>query len=514
MDKTAIIIGAGPAGLTAAYELLHRTDIKPVILEMSGQVGGICKTVVYKGNRIDFGGHRFFTKSGRVLEWWLDLLPLQRQVDPKTGEVTEGPDPEHEDRVMLVRDRISRIYFLRSFFDYPISLSADTFRKLGLARSVRIALSYLRTALFPIKNVENIEQLIINRFGRELYNIFFKSYTEKVWGVPCSQISADWGEQRIKDLSVSRAVAHYLKGLFKRQGDLRQKDTSTSLIERFMYPKFGPGQMWEEAARVVCEKGGQIHFGQIVTAVKTDGSRVVAVRATNELTGETTEWPADYFLSTMPVKELFRGLDSPVPKEVGEVADGLQYRDFMTVGLLVNRLKLGNDTPSPAPRLVPDTWMYIQEKEVKLGRVQIYNNWSRYMVADPDRTVWLGLEYFCSEGDELWRKPDEEFLRFAVGELAGIDIIDPEDVLDGTVMRMKSTYPAYVGTYERFNVVRRYVDRFDNLFLIGRNGMHRYNNMDHSMLTAMAAVDNIAQGITDKDNIWAVNTEQAYHEKK
>ena len=463
----------------------------PIVFEMSGDVGGISKTVVYKGNRIDLGGHRFFTKSDRVLAWWLKLLPMD--------------DPEQRDSVMLVRTRVSRIYFLRAFFEYPITLTPETLFKLGFGKAFRIAFSYLRSLLFPIKPVENIEHLMINRFGRELYNTFFKSYTEKVWGVSCDQISADWGLQRIKDLSIAKAVLHFLTQRFRRGGGIRQKETSTSLIEQFMYPKLGPGQLWEEAARVITDKGGEILFHHRVMAIHAEGARVIGVTAVDQRSGESLSFPADYVFSTMPIKELIHVLDAPVPDEVRRVADGLQYRDLMVVGLLVRRLKIGD---------VPDTWIYIQEPEVKLGRMQIFNNWSRYMVADPERTLWLGLEYFCNEGDELWRKSNKEFLAFAVDELAAIDIIDKEDVLDGVVLRAPKTYPAYVGAYEQFPVVRAYLDAFENLFLVGRNGMHRYNNQDHSMLTAMTAVDNILAGITGKDNIWDVNTEQEYHETR
>jgi protoporphyrinogen oxidase len=507
MGRTAIIIGAGPAGLTAAYELVHRTDIRPVVLEAGDAVGGISKTVTYKGNRIDLGGHRFFTKSDRVRSWWLNLLPLERQPG------SPGADPDQEDRVMLVRKRVSRIYFLRRFFDYPITLTPGTLRKLGFVKAVRIGLSYLRSMVLPLRDVQNIEQLMINRFGRELYNTFFKSYTEKLWGVACDQISADWGIQRIKDLSVARAVTHAVAKHFKRSRDIEQKDTATSLIEYFMYPKYGPGQMWETAAQAIREKGGEIHLHHRVTRLITAGRRIAGVVVEDTSTGARREIRGEHFFSTMPVKDLVAALDCPAPGDARRVAEGLQYRDFIGVGLLVRKLRIKNDTGIPTPNdVIPDTWIYIQEPEVKLGRMQIFNNWSRYMVRDPDNTLWLGLEYFCSEGDDLWRKPDAEFLTFAVDELARIEIIDKADMIDGVVLRVKKTYPAYVGTYDQFDVVRKWLDGFENLFLIGRNGMHRYNNQDHSMLTAMVAVDNLVNGFPGKENIWAVNTEQIYHE--
>lgn len=519
--RKAVIIGAGPAGLTAAYELLKRTDIQPVVLEKSDVMGGIARTVNYKGYRMDIGGHRFFSKSDRVMQWWLEILPLealnpgphtityqrsQRTVEGSTG----GPDPEREDRVMLVRRRKSRIYFLRRFFEYPIRLTPDTLSKLGLIRSLRIGTSYLRSVLFPIRNPQTLEEFFINRFGRELYLTFFKSYTEKVWGVPCHRISAEWGEQRIKGLSIRKTIVHFMKQALKRNSDLAQKDLETSLIEQFLYPKFGPGQMWEEVARRVLEMGGEILTGHEVVRLCTDGQRVVAVEAANA--HGTVSLSGDYFFSTMAVRDLVRALQGPHPPEIVEISEGLMYRDFIAIGLLVRDLKVKEDTPDGA-RLLRDNWIYIQEPDVLVGRLQIFNNWSPYLVPDPSK-VWLGLEYFCNQGDRLWNLSDEELIRLGSEELSKIGIIEAGDVLDGTVVRMEKTYPAYFGTYSRFEELRRYLDRYENLFLIGRNGMHRYNNQDHSMLAAMVAVDNIVSGVRSKDNIWAVNTEQEYIEEK
>lgn len=516
--KVAVIIGAGPAGLTAAYEMLTRTDIKPIVIEKSEYMGGLSRTENYKGNRIDIGGHRFFSKSERVMQWWFEMLPLQttngeeielayqgkrRKIQTSASET----DPRLEDRVMLVRHRVSRIYFLRKFFNYPISLSLDTLSKLGPVRVLRIVSSYLRSLLFPIREERNLEQFFINRFGRELYRTFFKSYTEKVWGTPCSQISAAWGAQRIKGLSVAKTVSHFIKSRFGKGDDADQKNTETSLIERFVYPKYGPGQMWEEVARRVRELGGEILVGYDAHEILTEGFRIRAVRAKNERSGELRLFEGDYFFSTMPIKELVRKIDQRVPDEIRLISEGLVYRDFITVGLLLKELKIKESNGG----LIKDNWIYVQEPDVSVGRIQIFNNWSPYMVSSPSN-VWIGLEYFCSEGDELWKKMDEQMIEFAAEELSRIGFIEASGVLDATVIRVPKTYPAYFGTYDRFDVLRRYLNSYENLFLIGRNGMHKYNNADHSMLTAMVAVDNIIEGRMDKSNIWAVNTEQEYYE--
>jgi protoporphyrinogen oxidase len=520
--RRAIIVGAGPGGLTAAYELLTRAGITPIVLEKSDCVGGICRTVSYKGNRMDIGGHRFFSKSDRVMEWWLRMLPLERSaggpaairyhgMERAVSLSASGPDPAAADTVMLLRPRKSRIYYLRRFFEYPISLSKDTLLKLGLFRTFRIAASYVRSALFPLKREDTLEQFLINRFGSELYRRFFQSYTEKVWGVPCDRISAQWGAQRIKGLSVWSALTHALRKAFRGgRRDIGQKSTETSLIEQFLYPKFGPGQMWEEVARRVREMGGEIHTGWRAGRILTDGWRVKAVEAVHCATGRHETFEGDYFFSTAPVQEIMRAFDVAPPDNVLEVSDGLVYRDFITVGLLVRSLRINDDTPQ-AKRLIRDNWIYIQEPDVRLGRLQIFNNWSPFLVADP-ANVWLGLEYFCNQSDEIWKLSDSRMAALAVEELSKIGIIDASEVLDSTVLRMEKTYPAYFGTYDRFGEIRDYVDRYANLFLIGRNGMHRYNNQDHSMLTAMLVVDGIIAGKVDKASLWAVNTEADYHE--
>ena len=494
--RTAVIIGAGPAGLTAAYELLTRTSIKPIILEKSAYIGGLARTVDYKGNRLDIGPHRFFSKSDRVMNWWLQHMPLQTA---EAGEPSARPG-------MIVCKRQTRIYFLRKFFDYPIRLSMDTLSKLGWQRNLRIGASYLRASLFPLRRVVNLEQFFINRFGRELYRTFFKSYTEKVWGVSCTEISAEWGEQRIKGLSILKAITHFVKQTLPKKAGLEQRNTETSLIEQFLYPQGGAGKMWELVARRVQEMGGEIHTGCDVKRLELEGGCIRKLVATTAGGAQRT-FAGDVFFSTMPVQELVRALGKGVPGNVAEVSDGLMYRDMVNIGLLLKRMKVNQS------QLIPDNWIYLQEGDVLAGRLQIFNNWGPEMVARPD-TVWIGVEYFCYENDELWRKSDAELARLATEELSRIGLIEAQEVLDSTVIRTAKTYPAYFGTYSRFGEIRQFVDSIGNLYLLGRNGMHKYNNQDHSMLTAMVAVDNIVAGHMQKANVWEVNTEQEYHEAK
>jgi protoporphyrinogen oxidase len=522
-QKTAIIIGAGPAGLTAALELLDKTDIKPVIFEMSSDIGGLSKTVKYKGNRIDIGGHRFFSKSDFVMKWWEEMMPVQgapssddlklkREIplSKKAG----APDPEIEDKVLLIRQRLSRIFFLRKFFEYPVKLSYNTLSNLGIVRVVKIITSYIKARLFPEKDEKTLEGFFINRFGKELYEIFFKYYTEKLWGKKCTEISSDWGAQRVKGVSISKAVRHAVKSIFVKDNSLTQKNTETSLIGQFLYPKYGPGQMWEEAARKVIEKGGKIILDSRAIGFTYDGNKFIEGEFQNTVSGEIKTLTADYFFSTMPVKDLINGLGNNVPIGVKEIAEGLEYRDFITVGLLLNKLKIMNESKIPSVNgIIPDNWVYVQDRDVKMLRVQIFNNWSPYLLNDSDK-VWVGIEYTCNEGDELWNKSDKEMSDFAVKEMENTGMAGKEDVLDSVVIRMQKAYPVYLGAYYEFHKIREFVDRFENLFLIGRNGMHRYNNMDHSMLSAMKAVENITKGDSSKDAIWEVNAEKEYHEEK
>ncbi|MDR1564789.1 MAG: NAD(P)/FAD-dependent oxidoreductase [Oscillospiraceae bacterium] len=514
--KKVLIIGAGPAGLTAAFELLKsEKDYDVTILEESSDIGGISRTVKHNGNRMDIGGHRFFSKDDRVMEWWRSLMPLQgaQALDDKLlGREKPieagGPDPKNEDRVILIRERVSRIYYLKKFFDYPVSMKLQTIKNMGLLRTAKAGFSYMKSAVIK-KNEDSLENFYINRFGKVLYGMFFEKYTQKLWGRHPSEISADWGAQRVKGLSILAV----LKDMFSKAfGSKDSKNVETSLIEQFWYPKLGPGQLWETAAQEVQSMGGSIRFNTPVRKIHLDGGRVKSVTTES---GE--EIFADEFISTMPLKDLVEGMDaSAVPENAAYIAKNLPYRDFITVGLLVNKLNLKNETGKKTlGNIVPDCWIYVQEPDVKLGRIQIFNNWSPYMLQKPENQVWIGLEYFCDEGDEHWNMSEKEFTDFAAAELAGMDVINSaSDVLDSHRERVKKAYPAYFDTYSRIDELTSWLDGIGNLFCIGRNGQHRYNNMDHSMATAFEAVKNINSGSTDKENIWNVNTEKEYHEEK
>ena len=513
--KIAVIIGAGPAGLTAAYEILQQGVAVPLLLEESSMVGGISRTVNCGGNRMDIGGHRFFSKSERVMRWWCDIMPLQAA--PAKDELLLGaepaasaPDPQTDDNVMLRRRRVSSIFFQRKFFPYPLTLTMEVLANMGLWQAVKAGCGYIVARLRP-RSENSLEDFYINRFGSPLYKMFFEDYTQKVWGRHPSQLGADWGSQRVKGLSMWAL----LKDAFsvRRDGNIAQKGVETSLIGEFLYPKYGPGQLWETVAAKVEELGGSLLKGYCVERVNVEKGRAVSVEC-RLADGSQRTVECDYLFSSMPVKEFvgaIRGIEVPHP--VAAVAAGLPYRDFVTVGLLVDSLKIKNTTKlhTYANRL-PDTWIYVQERDVKVGRIQVFNNWSPYMVADYENTLFLGLEYFCSEGDALWQMGDEEMITFAVSELSQMDILDASAVRSGSVVRMKKAYPAYWGSYKNLAIVRDFLDGIENLYCIGRNGQHRYNNMDHSMLTAFAAVDCVGKG-GDKSAVWSVNTDSEYNEE-
>lgn len=523
--KIAVIAGAGPAGLTAALELLRQSDITPIVFEADTQVGGLSKTITYRGNRMDLGGHRFFSKSDWVMRWWQEILPIAKNNTWDSGDLRinyqgqsravtpEAISPSNADAVLLIRQRLSRIFYRRRFFDYPLAFNASTLKNLGAIEVLKIGLSYGRAQLTPRMSEISLEDFFINRFGNRLYQTFFRDYTEKVWGVPCTDISAEWGAQRIKGLSVSKAIGHAISRPFRNSKDASQKDIETSLIERFLYPKFGPGQMWEEVARRISQRGGEIVLRHRILRVEHEAAKVTAVIVLDEITGVMHRVTCHEFISTIPVSHLVAFLQ-PAELRLQRIAAELPYRDFMTVGLLLRRMKSTTDkrNGSRANGMPPDNWIYIQDTDVRIGRLQVFNNWSPAMVADPS-TIWLGLEYFCREGDDLWSMDNGRFVDFAAAELEKIGLLDRRDVIDAKLVRVLKAYPAYFGAYREFDQVKTYLDQFTNLYPIGRNGMHRYNNQDHSMLTAKSAVDSIVNGGDRKQDIWRVNAEGEYHEE-
>ena len=527
--KRALVIGAGPAGLTAAYELLkNSSDIEVVVFEESDCFGGISKTVEYKGNRMDMGGHRFFSKVPEVNAWLDKMLPMQghptyddivlnRPMPVKEG----GPDPEKEDRVMLLRHRVSRILFDDKFYDYPISLKPETFKNFGFGTTLKVGFSYLASVFHKLPE-DNLENLYVNNFGRKLYGMFFEYYTENLWGRHPSEIDASWGRQRTKGLSIFGILKDFFGKLFK----VKNRKVNTSLIEEFKYPKLGPGQLWDVTASEIEKLGGKIIKCAKVTKIHKNSDNIITgityvdtkkredgIFVPVDGTEKTIE--GDYVISSMPVRELVAGMND-VPADPARIAAGLPYRDYMTLGVLVPSLKLKNLTDiKTIKNIVPDCWVYVQDRKVKLGRFQIYNNWSPYMIKDIENTVWVGLEYFVNEGDEYWNMTEEEFAGLGIDEMVKLGLIDSKDVvLDYHMEKVKKAYPAYFDTYDEIDTLVDYLKSIDNLYCVGRNGQHRYNNIDHSMVTSFETVKNIISGEKNKDNIWSVNTEQEYHESK
>ena len=514
--KKVIIVGAGPAGLTAGYQLIKEKEYEIVILEESNDIGGISKTIKYKGNRMDIGGHRFFSKNQEILDLWKELMPIQAKDsydDKKLGIHKElpkdGPDPEKEDKVMLIRNRVSRIYYLKKFFDYPISLKIETFKNLGLKRTLKAGFSYLKSIFVKKKNT-SLENFYINRFGKQLYQMFFEKYTEKLWGRHPKDISADWGSQRVKGLSILEII----KDVFNKKFNKKNVNKQTSLIEEFWYPKYGPGQLWETLAEEIEKNGGKILKNHKVKQIYVEKEQVKYVVVEHD--NKEYKIEGDILISSMPIKDLvINMIGEEVPNKILDIAKGLPYRDFLTVGVLVKKLNLKNLTQRKTlSNIVPDCWIYVQEPDVKMGRIQIFNNWSPYMVEKPEETVWLGLEYFVDENDKYWNMSEAEFCNFATDELVKMGIIEKQDILETHQEKVKKAYPAYFDTYSQIDELIDYLNKISNLYCIGRNGQHRYNNMDHSMLTAIEATNNINAGIKTKDNIWKVNTEEEYNEIK
>jgi len=462
-----VVIGGGPAGLTAAYQLV-KAGRHPVVLEADTVLGGISRTVVADGWRFDIGGHRFFTKVPEVEALWHEILP---------------------DEDFLLRPRMSRIFYQGKYYDYPLR-AMNALRNLGPGEAVLCGLSYVRARMAPPKDQANYEGWLVARFGWRLYRTFFKTYTEKVWGVPVSQMPADWAAQRVKNLDLGKAV---LNALAPR----RNQKEITSLIEEFQYPKYGPGMMWERCGELVEKGGGEVRLSSVVDRIHTDGGRAVAVTVRGA-DGSAERLPASHVVSSMPMRALVEALDPPPPPAVAAAGAALAYRDFLTVALVV-----------PKDRGFPDNWIYIHAQDVKVGRIQNFGTWSPYMVKD-GRTC-LGLEYFVFEGDELWSAPDDELVALATAEIDRLGLVAAADVEAGYVVRVPKAYPYYDFDYQaNVATICGYLDRHAaNVHPVGRNGMHKYNNQDHSMYTAMLTVENILGGDHD---IWAVNVEEDYHE--
>lgn len=520
--KKVVIVGAGPAGLTAAYTLLKASDEYDVtILEADDVVGGISKSVSFDGYRLDTGIHRFFSKDDRVNDLWQSLLPVQgassyedRKLHISKPLVKGGPNPEKDENVFLIRNRLTRIYYMKKFFNYPVTLNKDTIVNMGVKITFVSGFSYLKSCIVKRKE-DSLENFYINRFGEKLYGMFFKDYTEKVWGRSPNNISADWGSQRVKGVSI-KAV---LKDAFlSKIGKKDTKNGETSLIDQFYYPKLGAGQMWEVLAEKVETLGGTILLNHKVTKVYSKNKQIYAVDCCMD--GKIKNMKCDYFISSMPVRDLFLGLDGEkIPKKIYNAAVHLPYRSFMAVGVVVDKINLRNQTKIPTlANVIPDHWIYMQEPEVKMGRVQFFNNWSPYLFPDKkkmEKEELVTFEYFCDEDDQYWNMSDEEFVRFAVGEAIQIGLLNDFSQIKHSIrIKVPKAYPAYFDTYSEMPNIIKYLNTYSNLYCIGRNGQHKYNNMDHSMLTGMEVASVIVDGSNDKSSIWSVNTDKSYHEEK
>jgi len=460
-----IVLGGGPAGLTAADELC-RHGIACVVFEKENQVGGLARTANYRGYLFDIGGHRFFTKVRLIQKLW---------------EETLGED-------FLIRRRLSRIYYRGRFFRYPLE-PLNAFWGLGPWEAFRCGLSYLKAQLWPRKPEADFATWVSNRFGRRLFEIFFKTYTEKVWGIPCEEIDAQWAAQRIRGLSLGKAIGNALRSRFGGQGQAVIK----TLIHEFHYPRRGPGMMWERFAERIEQNAGKVLCQMAVEAVRWAPGRVVAVRAGGHW------WAAEHYISSIALRDLILAFEPPAPEPVRLAAQGLHYRDFLTVALIYRQ-----------PDLMPDNWIYIHDPGVRVGRVQNYKNWSPEMVPDP-ATTCLGLEYFCNRGDDLWSRSDSDLIELGAHEMEQLGLARRADLIDGTVLRVEKAYPVYDRSYrECLPKLRAFLDQFENLQVIGRNGMHRYNNQDHSMLTGLLAARNVLGARYD---LWRVNEAWDYHEE-
>lgn len=516
--KIVIIVGAGPSGLSAAYSLLKLTnDVKPILIEESDAIGGLSRTYFINGNGIDIGPHRFFTKNEKVFNLWKEILPVQNApaVDDKilnrfvTGN-SQSVDPEKSDKVFLRRRRFSRIYYRNHFIEYPIKLNLSTIMSLGIKKTIVAGFSYLKSCFYKLPET-NLEAFMINRFGKVLYEIFFEEYTKKVWGTHPSLISAEWGEQRIKKISLRKVLLDALCSSLK----LKLKK-EISLIDEYYYPKLGSQQMWDLMAEEIKNKGGEIILNSKVVKINLSDEKdcIKSVEYVNTLTNEVNKTDTDIVISSMPVKDLILSITSEVPQQVKAIAENLQYRDFILVNFVLKNINLKNNTKYPTiQNISPDSWIYLQDKGIKAGRLDLMNSFSPYIIRDFKKDILINLEYFCNENDEFWNKQDNEIIEFAINELKNLNIADSKDVSEVHCLRFKKVYPAYFGSYSQFDEVKNYINQINNLYCIGRNGQHKYNNMDHSVLAGIIAAETICNH-TDKGCLWDVNSDKEYQEVK
>ncbi len=514
MDKkNVIIIGAGPAGLSCAYSLIG-TDYTPIIIEADSSVGGLAKTIYENGNGTDIGPHRFYTKNDKIMNLWDKILPIQGALscdDILTNRNIilnkNGPDPEKENNVFLRRKRFSRIYYSNHFLDYPLKLNFQNLFALGISKTFIAGLSYLKSCFYKIPET-NLESYMINHFGKVLYELFFKDYTQKVWGVHPAEISKEWGVQRIKGISLSKILLNAFCLIFA----IKQKK-EISLTEEYFYPKLGSSQLWDAMAEKIKQSGGKIILNSEVIYVNKKGNKIVSVKVRNK-NGSIMELFGDIFVSSMPIKTLFTNMND-VPQKIYNSAANLSYRDFILVNFVTKKINLKNNTKFPTiNNIAPDSWIYLQDKGIKAGRLDIINNFSPYIVKNYKENVVINLEYFCNENDEFWNESDENIINFAVSELKKLSVIDDGDIKTSKVIRIKKAYPSYFGSgYDKFEQIKDYINTFDNLYCIGRNGQHKYNNMDHSVLSGLTASRVIMKDF-DKNILWGINTDSEYQEFK
>lgn len=522
--ENVVIVGAGPAGLTAAYHLLKKGNnrYKVTVLEKSDLVGGISKSISFNGYTVDTGIHRYFSKNDQVNNIWEELIPIQNKLsydqmlcNSKVKFKKKGSDPEIDDKSFLIKERKTRIFYENNFYDYPLSISKKTLQNIGFFRLIECSFSYLKAVVFKKKET-SLENFYINQFGKKLYQMFFEDYTEKVWGIHPKNISADWGAQRTKGLSIFSLVFDIIKRKMKLKNN---KNSKVSLIEKFYYPKLGSGQMWNVMKDEIIAMGGRVILSSNINHILFNNGKISEIEYLKDKSIKKLK--CDKLISSMPIKDLITLIneEKKVPSNVYDAAINLPYREFMSVCLVLKRINWVNDTKKKNVQNIPfDSWIYIQNPTVKLGRIQIFNNWSPYIFNKKEEckeNILIGLEYFCSENDDFWNMEDKDFINYAIDEIIKIKLISSKnDVISSRRIKIKKAYPAYFGSYNRIGNIKEYLDSIENLYCIGRNGQHRYNNMDHAMLTGIKVASNIINNIKKKDNIWNVNTEKSYHEIK